>query len=163
MKNTAFVEFNTKHELYKYLECFDFDLVKDTKLSDVYFLMEFDNHIEPIHFMRYDKHTWFASPCCLRKWSMENNDVMDYVKEMYEESAWKDAYKHEKNMQINGLHYEICCLQTSPFLPNKNKIIGVFSDKACLHWLLNKENNTPNEIKKNNTSNEVFKNLSSLL
>ena len=31
------MEFNTKQELYDYLDNFDFDSIKDTKLSSVYF------------------------------------------------------------------------------------------------------------------------------
>ena len=55
------MEFNTKKELYDYLDNFDFDSKRDTELSSVYFLMEFNDHVEPIYFMHF-RNSWFESP-----------------------------------------------------------------------------------------------------
>lgn len=128
-------EFNTKKELYAFLDKFDFDSVKDTEMSSVYFLVEYDNHIEPIFFAHY-KDFWLAAPCALRQFPLDNNDVKKYVKDMYEAESWIEAYEFEKLMQKNGVHYEIDCPQCTPFLPEKIKIKEVFSDIKCLDWLL---------------------------
>lgn len=136
------MEFNTKRELYNYLDNFDFDSVKDTKLSSVYFLVEYDNHIEPIYFTHFED-VWFESPCDLHKYPLEDDIVGEYVKDMYLIKSWGDAYEYEKTMQSNGYHYEIDCPQCSPFLPDKIKIVDVFSDEKCLDWLLNISNNIP--------------------
>lgn len=134
------MEFNTKQELYDYLNKFDFDSIKDTKLSNVYFLVEFDNHIEPIYFTDFED-GWIAYPCYLHEYPLEDNVVEEYVKNMYLES-WEDAYEYEKTMQRNGYHYEIDCPQCSPFLPDKIKIIDIFSDIGCLNWLLDRRDDT---------------------
>ena len=135
------MEFNTKQELYEYLDKFNFDSVKDTKLSSVYFLVEFDNHVEPIYFTHFED-VWFASPCDLHKYPLENDKVMEFVKELYYEDSWEDAYEYEKTMQRNSWHYEIDCPQCEPFLPDNIKIQNVFSDSKCLNWLLSQRNNT---------------------
>lgn len=135
------MEINTKQELYDYLDNFDFDSVKDTKLSSVYFLIEFDNHIEPIYFTHF-RDVWFASPCCLHEYPLEDDLVGEYVKDMYLIKSWEDAYKYEKTMQRNGYHYEIDCPQCDPFLPDKIKIKDIFSDSKCLEWLLDQRSNT---------------------
>ena len=130
------MELNTKQELYDYLNKFDFDSVKDTKLSSVYFLVEFNNHIEPIYFTHFEN-VWFASPCDLHKYPLDDDTVGEYVKELYFVNDWTDAYEYEKTMQRNGWHYEINCPQCSPFLSDKIRIVDVFSDSKCLDWLLN--------------------------
>lgn len=130
------MEFNTKQELYNYLDNLNFDSIKDTKSSSVYFLIEFDNHIEPIYFTHFEN-VWFASPCDLRKWELENNKIMEFVKDLYYEDSWEDAFEYEKTMQRDNWHYQIDCPQCSPFLPDKIKIRDVFSDSKCLDWLLN--------------------------
>ena len=128
-------EFNTKKELYDFLDKFDFDAVRDTEISSVYFLVEYDNHIEPLLFMHY-KDVWFPSPCALRYFPLADNEVAKYVKDMYEAESWIEAYEYEKNMQRDGVHYEIDCPQCTPFLPERIKIKEVFSDIECLNWLL---------------------------
>ena len=135
------MEFNTKQELYEYLDKFNFDSIKDTKLSSVYFLVEFDNHVEPIYFTHFED-VWFASTCDLHKYPLENDKVMEFVKELYYEDSWQDAYEYEKTMQRDGWHYEIDCPQYDPFLPDNIKIQNVFSDSKCLDWLLSQRNNT---------------------
>lgn len=129
------MKFNTKQELYNYLDGFNFDSVKDTKLSSVYFLVEFDNHIEPIYFTHFED-VWFASPCGLHKCPLKTDEIMEFVKELYYEDSWQDAYEYEKTMQRDGWHYEIDCPQCEPFLPDNIKIQDVFSDSKCLDWLL---------------------------
>lgn len=135
------MEFNTKQELYNYLDNFDFDSIKDTKLSSVYFLIKFDNHIEPIYFTHFEN-VWLASPCDLHEYPLDDDTVGEYVKELYFVNDWTDAYEYEKTMQRNGRHYEIDCPQCDPFLPDRIKIIDVFSDSKCLDWLLSHSNNT---------------------
>lgn len=130
------MEFNTKQELYNYLDNLNFDSIKDTKLSSVYFLIEFDNHIEPIYFTHFED-VWFASPCDLHKCELENDKIMELVKDLYYEDSWEDAFEYEKTMQRGNWHYQIDCPQCSPFLPDKIKIRDVFSDSKCLDWLLN--------------------------
>ena len=130
------MEFNTKQELYDYLNNFDFDSVKDTKLSSVYFLIEFDEYIEPIYFTRFED-VWFESPCELHKYPLEDDKVQEYVDYFYFGESFEYAYEYEKTMQRNGWHYDIDCPQCSPFLPDRIKIIDVFSDSKCLTWLLN--------------------------
>lgn len=130
------MEFNTKQELYNYLDNFDFDSIKDTGLSSVYFLVEFDDHIEPIYFTQFED-VWFPSPCELHEYPLENDKIMEFVKELYYEDFWEDAYEYEKTMQRDDWHYEIDCPQCDPFLPDNIKIQDVFSDSKCLDWLLN--------------------------
>lgn len=134
------MELNTKQELYNYLNNFNFDSVKDTKVSSVYFLVEFDEHIEPIYFTYYDG-VWFESPCELHWCCLNDKDVMSFVKNIYYESCWYDAYMYEKTMQRNGKHYWIDCPQCTPFLPDIIKIEDVFSDSKCLDWMLDQINN----------------------
>lgn len=139
------MEFNTKQELYNYLDNFDFDSIKDTKLSGVYFLIEFDNHIEPIYFAHFED-VWFASPCDLHAYRLDDDKVEEYVDYLYFDESFEYAYEYEKTMQRNGWHYEINCPQCSPFLPDKIKIIDIFSDIKCLDWLLNQRDNRRGNI-----------------
>ena len=129
------MEFNTKKELCDYLNNFDFDYKRDTELSSVYFLMEFNNHIEPIYCMHF-RDSWFESPCELHKFPLKDDEVIEYVKEMYQTDYLSVAYQYEKIFQKDGWHYDIDVPQCSPFLPDKVKIIDVFSEKECLDWLL---------------------------
>lgn len=130
------MEFNTKQELYDYLNNFDFESIKDNELSSVYFLVEFDGHVEPIYFISFEG-AWFESPCELFKISLNDNELEHYIRSLYYSDYWGIGYEYEKNMQRNGWHYEIDCPQCFPFLPEKIKIIDVFSDIGCLNWLLN--------------------------
>ena len=142
------MEFNTKQELYDYLNSFDFDAVRDTKLSSVYFLVEFNNRIEPIHFMKFED-VWFPSACELFKIDLENDKIMDYVKALYIKEYWDDAYEYEKTMQRDDCHYEIVCFQCEPFLPDNIKILATFSDAVCLKYLLDRTNTQVTKNKNN--------------
>lgn len=133
------IELHTKQELYDYLDNFCFESVRDTNLSSVYFLIEFDNHVEPIYFRRFED-CWFASPCGLFEFPLNDDNVMEFVKAMYDEDSLEEAYEFEKTMQRNGHHYEIDCPQCFPFLPDSIKILDVLSDSECLDWLLEKRN-----------------------
>lgn len=132
------MEFNTRKELYDYLDNFDFDSKRDTELSSVYFLMEFNDHVEPIYFMHF-RNSWFESPCDLHRFPLKDDEVTEYVKEMYQ-TDYLIAYQHEKIFQKDGWHYDIDNPQCEPFLPDKVKIIDVFSEKECLDWLLENTN-----------------------
>lgn len=135
------MEFNTKQELYDYLNSFDFDSVKDTEVSSVYFLVESDNHIEPIYFFNFDG-AWFESYCQLKEAPLDDSEVKKYMWETYYEPVLVGLYEHEMNMQRNGVHYRINNPHCFPFLPKKIKILDVFSDKKCLDWLLDHRNDT---------------------
>ena len=130
------MEFNTKQELYNYLNGFNFDSIKDTKLSSVYFLVEYDRYREPIYFMPFED-VWFGFPCYCYEFPLEDNEVIGFVRELYYKDSWEDAYEYEKIMQRNGYHYNIDCPQCAPFLPDKIKIIDIFSDSGFLDWFLN--------------------------
>lgn len=129
------MQFATREELYNYLNTFDFNSKKDTELSSVYFLMEFDNHVEPIYFLHYED-SWFESPCELHRFPLKDDEVIEYVKEMYQTDDLSKAYEYEKILQKDGWHYDIDVPQCVPFLPNEVKIIKVFSEEECLEWLL---------------------------
>ena len=129
------MEFNTRKELYDYLNNFDFKSKKDTEMSSVYFLMEFNNHIEPIYFMSYEN-SWFESPCELHRTQLNDNELMEFVKEIYKADAINKAYEYEKIFQRDGYHYDIDVPQCLPFIPEESKIIDVLSEKECLDWLL---------------------------
>lgn len=129
------MKFNTRKELYDYLNNFDFESKKDTELSSIYFLMEFDNHIEPIYFMHFED-SWFESPCELHKIPLKDNEVMEYVKELYCLESIDKAYNYELIMQKDNWHYCIDTPQYFPFIPNESIIVNVLSEKECLEWLL---------------------------
>ena len=129
------MQFGTREELYNYLNTFDFNSKKDTELASVYFLMEFDNHVEPIYFLHFED-SWFESPCELHRFPLNDDEVIEYVKEMYQTDSLSKAYEYEKILQKDGWHYDIDVPQCSPFLPNEVKIIKVLSEKECLDWLL---------------------------
>lgn len=129
---------NSKEELNKYLDSIDWDEKRDTPLSSVYFLVEFDNHQEPLYFVPFEG-WYFESPCCLNQWELKDDDLEEYVKEIYEDESFDESLNFEKTMQINGVHYEIYVPQCSPFLTMPCKIIKMMSETECLDWLLKKE------------------------
>ena len=71
---------NSKEELYKYLNDFDFDSVRDTKLSSVYFLIVYNNCVEPIYFTSFED-VWFESSCELYKFPLTGDELIRYVRE----------------------------------------------------------------------------------
>lgn len=127
--------FNSRQELYKYLNEFDFDAIRDTKLSSVYFLVLHNDYVEPIYFVPFED-VWFESPCELSKFPLTEDKLAKYVREQYVHYSFDDAYEYEKIFQKGDWHYEIDCPQCTPFLPETIKIIDVFSEKKCLEFLL---------------------------
>lgn len=130
---------NSKQELYEYLNNFDYASKRDSSLSSVYFLIKFNNHVEPIYFMPFED-VWFESPCELHRCEMKDEEVMDYVKEMYRKDAWDQAYEYESLLQKDGWHYDIDCPQCSPFLPDEIEIIDAISEHECMEWILEHAN-----------------------
>lgn len=130
--------FKSKQELYDYLNKFNWNEKKETKLSSVYFLVKHENVIEPIYFTHFQD-VWFHSPCCLMKHPLNDNELMEYVKSLYYKESCAEAYKFEKLMQKDGWHYSIENFQCEPFLPDEVEILQVFSETECLEWLINKE------------------------
>ena len=129
------IEFNSKEELYNYLNTFDFESVRDCKMAGVYFLVEYEDKIWPMYFMSCEN-AWFESPCSLSKFPLEYKEVADMVRDSYLEEEFDNVYEHEMTMQKDGWHYSIENFQYIPFLPDKIKIIDVFSDVKCMEWLL---------------------------
>ena len=76
------MKIHSREELYKYLDNVDWSLKEETEMSSVYFLIKFNNHIEPIYFMHY-KDSYFESPCCLHSCEMNKNKLEEYVRELY--------------------------------------------------------------------------------
>ena len=126
---------NTKQELYDYLNNFDFKSKKDSPLSSVYFLVKHDDVTEPIYFTPYED-VWFESPCEMLGIEMNEDELKEFVKEIYEEKYWEDAFKYESLLQKDGFHYDIDTPQCSPFLPDKIEIVGVLSERECMEWML---------------------------
>ena len=132
------MKIHSRKELYKYLYNIDWNLKKETEMSSVYFLIKFNNHIEPIYFMHY-KDSYFESPCCLHGCDMNENELEEYVRELYYPESFEKALAYEKTMQRKNKHYEIDCPQCSPFLPQEVEIIDMVSESECLDWLLKHE------------------------
>ena len=132
------MKIHSREELYKYLYNVDWSLKEETEMSSVYFLIKFNNHIEPIYFMHY-KDSYFESPCCLHSCDMNENELKEYVRELYYPESFEKALAYEKTMQRKNKHYEIDCPQCSPFLPQEVEIIDMISESECLDWLLKHE------------------------
>lgn len=131
------MKITNKKELYNFIKN---NIKKDTKLSSTYYLIKYNNgQLEPIYFTKFQD-VYFESPCCLHEYDLKEEDLVDYVKEMYEEQFFEDALEFEKTMQIGNKHYDIDVPQTNLFLPDEFEIIEVFSDRDCVEWMLkNKE------------------------
>lgn len=124
---------NSKEELNQWLNTIDFKKYQETELSSVYFLIEFDNHIEPLYFMPYED-VFFESPCELHILSEQPN-LEEYVRDMYE--MWYDtALEYEKTMVRDNVHYEIDVPQCTPFLTMPCSIIKIMTESETLDWLL---------------------------
>ena len=127
--------FRTKTDLYKYLKKFNYASKKSTELSSVYFLTKYGDIIEPLYFTNFEN-VWFPSPCELRSVPMTDDQLVEYVKAIYEEDSFGEALKFEKIFQKDGIHYEINNPQCYPFLPKSVEILDAFSEEECLEWLL---------------------------
>lgn len=126
-----------REELYKFLNEFDWSSKQETELSSIYFLIQYTNNIEPLYFMHYED-IWFESPCCLHSYPMNEDELEEYVREIYQESSFEKAFEFEKTIYKDGVHYEIDCPQVSPFLEENFEILDVFSETECIDWLLEK-------------------------
>lgn len=131
------MKFNTKQELYDFLNSFDFNSKKEVELASVYFLVKYENYTEPIYFTKYED-VWFPSPCVLRSFPLKNAELSNYVKEMYEDTSFDKSLEYEKLFQREDTHYEIDVPQCTPFLPEKTEIISIFTETQCLNYLINK-------------------------
>ena len=147
------IKFNTKQELYDFLRNYDYSQKQDTELSSVYFLIKYkykDNDkefIEPIYFTSFQD-VFFPSPCDVHQYPMNDNELDDYVKELYEEEYYEKALEFEKMMQRNNIHYEIDCPQVSPFLPEEVILLDVLSETECLDYILKQEKMHEEDIEK---------------
>ena len=152
MSNIENIKINSKQELYNFLNNFNFKDYKETELSSVYFLIEYDKYIEPLYFISFED-VWFESVCTLGKFPLKDTNLAGYIKDIYfeqpleyhlnpvfTEKDFEKLYEYEKRFQIDGNHYEIDCFQTSPFLPEKFKIIKPMTETECLKWLINNNN-----------------------
>lgn len=133
------IKFYKKQDLYNFLNHFDYESKKETKLSSVYFLVKYKykdkNIVEPIYFTPFED-VYFASPCELYMSNINDDDLEEYVKSIYEVNAYKEAMKFEKLMQIDNMHYEIDCPQVEPFLPDEIEIVNVLTESECVKYLL---------------------------
>ena len=127
--------FTTKTELNKFLKKFDYASKQNTKLSSVYFLTKYGEITEPLLFTKFEN-LWMPAPCELKVFPLSNEDLEEYVKATYEESAFEEALKYENIFQKDNKHYVIDNPQCYPFLPKKIEIIDAFSEEECLEWLL---------------------------
>lgn len=127
--------FNNKETLYEYLNNFNFNSKKQTQMGSVYFLIKYNDTIEPIYFFPFEN-VWFESPCEVHKCEMTEKELLEYVHEIYVKDAWDKAYEFEKLMLKNGYHHEIDCPQCSPFLPDDIEILDVLTERECLEWII---------------------------
>lgn len=129
------IEINSKQELYEYLKQFDWKEKQETEFSSVYFLVDYENMVEPVYFHHFDD-WWLEYPCSLMHIPLKEDELISYVKECYEEAVFDKAYAYEKMMYRDGILYEIENFQCEPFLPEKFRIIKAMSETECLDWIL---------------------------
>ncbi|MBQ8117747.1 MAG: hypothetical protein IJ794_05025 [Lachnospiraceae bacterium] len=113
----------------------DFASKKETKLSSVYCLMEFDGHIEPLYFAQYED-VFLESECWLMETGVREEELEDFVRDTYVPESFDEALQYEKMMVRDGIHYEIINPQNEPFLSFPCTLLGVISETECLDWLL---------------------------
>lgn len=126
---------NSRKELYDFLNAQDFSLKKDSNLSSVYFLVEYNGKVEPIYFTAF-MDVFFESPCTLYHTNIDIDKIPDYVRDTYEEDVFDDALIYTLSMYKDGVLYEIENFQCEPFLPDKIDSIKMISETECLNWLL---------------------------
>ncbi|MBR1854969.1 MAG: hypothetical protein IJ794_17815 [Lachnospiraceae bacterium] len=113
----------------------DFASKKETELSEVYCLMEFEGHVEPLLFSPF-RDTFFESDCSLLAFPLREEELEGYVRYWYKKKHAKAALQYEKTMQRGAMHYEINCFQSAPFLTFPCTLLGVISKTECLDWLI---------------------------
>lgn len=129
------MKINSKQELYDYLDNINWNEKRDTILSSVFFLVTFDNYTEPLYFTSFED-VYFESPCELHRFPLKEDDIEEYVKELYYEDSFSNALEFEKTMQRGEWHYDIDCPQCEPFLPDQLDDIKMVSETECLDWIL---------------------------
>ena len=107
--------------------------------SDVYFLVAFEGHVEPVYFWECDG-WWHESSCILSGYEWTREMVTEYVKEYYGEPDLDNALNYAFSMYKDGWFYEIECYQCEPYLPNRITLLRPLSETECLDWMLNHEN-----------------------
>lgn len=127
--------FRNRKELYSFLDTFDWESKRETEFSSVYFLIKNNEYVEPLYFMHFEN-VYFESPCELHCCNMSDEELREFVYNMYEEEVFDRALEFEKLLQRNGKHYDIDTPQVSPFLEKDFELLDVFSETECLNWLL---------------------------
>lgn len=131
------IKFKTREDFFEFLNNFDYDSKRDSELSSVYFLIKNEEYVEPLYFMPFED-VYFESPCELHSCDMTEEELEEYVHEMYQEDSFEQSLEFEKLHLIDGKHYEIDNPQTGPFLKGSFELLDVLSERECLEWILNK-------------------------
>lgn len=129
--------FNNREELNTYLNSFDFDSTGRTAYSNVYFLVRWDGHEEPLYFFDY-MGAWFESDCELSCASIGECGLDVYLHELYEDVD-EILISHEKDMCREGMHYEIISCQGLPFIEFPCEIVRHMTETELLDYLLEDE------------------------
>lgn len=125
----------SKQELFEFLTNFDFDSVRTTPLSEIVFKVNFkqeaNDYIEYLHFSPFED-VWFESPYEIRQFNLNQSELEDYIKELYE-SYNETTINYEKTMQKGDIHYDIDYPQVFPFLPDTDiTILEAISEEKLL-------------------------------
>lgn len=128
---------NTREELNAYLNSFDFDSAGRTEYSNVYFLVRWECHEEPLYFFYY-MGAWFESDCELSCTSIGECGLDEYLRELYEDVD-EGLISHEKDMCRAGMHYEILSYQCLPFIEFPCEIVRHMTETELLDYLLEDE------------------------
>lgn len=129
------IKFENREQLYRFLDNFDSSEKRNSEMSSVYYLIKNENYTEPLYFMSFEN-VYFESPCELHFCEMNDNELEEFVKEMYQKEYFDEALEFEKMHQINGIHYDIDNPQVEPFLKENFELLDVLSETECLNWLI---------------------------
>lgn len=94
---------------------------------------------EPVHFLLFNN-SWLHSGVEVRRMDIyDEEELKEYVREMYEDEFFDDAYENEKKNWIDGYLYDIDFPQCMPFLPDEIIDIKPISEANFLantieHW-----------------------------
>lgn len=126
---------NSKEELYRYLDNFDWEEKKETEISSVYFLIEYNNKIAPIYFCDFEDY-WLEYPCTLVRTEYTKEELEEYISSTYKKEYLDLVRKYVNIMYRDGYFYEIECYQNNFFLPERLIILEAMTESECLNWLL---------------------------
>jgi hypothetical protein len=134
------VEINSREELYEYLrqpnKYRDQVEAAGPKLTSIYYLIrEDDGFLHPIYFTSFED-VFFESPCELRGFKLKDEDLEEYVRELYEDENIDDVLEYEKVFQKDGIHYQMDNPQTDPFLSQHITIVDILNEKTCFDWMM---------------------------